>query len=130
MTDAEIKKALECCADETGCAKGCPFFDKKKSKCKVASPYGAFDKLLLDLLNHQQAESERLTLEYASFRAAANQILDIDKLLGSIKADVISTINARLYAYKTKIYIKGEELIIIPSSDYELILKEMVGDAE
>ena len=130
MTDNEIKKALECCADEMGCAKGCPFFDKKKSKCKVASPYGAFEKLLLDLINRQQAEIERLTLEYAGFRAAANQILDIDKLLGSIKADVISTINARLYAYKTNIYIKGEELIIIPSSDYELILKEMVGDAE
>lgn len=56
MTDAEIKKALECCADEMGCAKGCPFFDKKKSKCKVASPYGAFEKLLLDLINRQQSE--------------------------------------------------------------------------
>lgn len=60
MTDAEIKKALECCADEMGCAKGCPFFDKKKSKCKVASPYGAFEKLLLDLINRQQADNERL----------------------------------------------------------------------
>ena len=60
LTPEEIKKALECCADEMGCAKGCPFFDKKKSKCKVASPYGAFEKLLLDLLNRQQAEIERL----------------------------------------------------------------------
>ena len=60
MTDNEIKKALVCCADEMGCAKGCPFFDKKKSKCKVASPYGAFEKLLLDLINRQQADNERL----------------------------------------------------------------------
>ena len=60
MTDAEIKKALECCADETGCAKGCPFFDKKKSKCKVASPNGAFEKFLLDLINRKDAEIERL----------------------------------------------------------------------
>ena len=64
MTDAEIKKALECCADEMGCAKGCPFFDKKKSKCKVASPYGAFEKLLLDLINRQQARIKELEERY------------------------------------------------------------------
>lgn len=129
MTDAEIKKALECCATDTCFTNSCPFEDESDgfdiSKCT-----SSLSRIALDLINRQQAEIERLTLEYAGFRAAANQILDIDKLLGSIKADVISTINARLYAYKTNIYIKGEELIIIPSSDYELILKEMVGDAE
>lgn len=39
--------------------------------------------------------------------------------------EVISEFNARLYAYKTDIYIKGEELMIIPVSDYNLILDEM-----
>lgn len=39
--------------------------------------------------------------------------------------DVISEFNARLYAYKTDIYIGGEELMIIPMTDYNQILEEM-----
>ena len=42
-----------------------------------------------------------------------------------VKTEIISEFNARLYAYKTNIFIKGEELIIIPMSDYEKILKEI-----
>ena len=80
MTDAEIKKALECCADEMGCAKGCPFFDKKKSKCKVASPYGAFEKLLLDLINRQQEMIDAFIAGQETLqKALAEKIAEIEK---------------------------------------------------
>ena len=39
--------------------------------------------------------------------------------------NVISELHARLCAYYTGINIKGEELIIIPKSDYNQILKEV-----
>lgn len=54
MSDNEIKKALECCADEhRGCTDYCPYVGK--ISC-------AFDlrKDALDLINRQQAEIERL----------------------------------------------------------------------
>lgn len=134
MTEAEIKKALECCADETGCAKGCPFFDKKKSKCKVASPYGAFEKLLLDLINHQQAEIERLKdenlqSEYPArirvddFFVCANSLGEWLEFCDSLKAEAIKEFAERL---KENCKVIGAPLI---TNRIDNLVKEMVGDA-
>ena len=86
----------------------------------------------LGLINRLQAENERLssgkcvylsddeTTEYC-----VEGICPKYKTEAKIKAEVLSEVNARFYPYKTDIYIKGEELIIIPSTDYEQILKEL-----
>ena len=142
MTEAEIKKALECCADETGCAKGCPFFDKKKSKCKVASPYGAFEKLLLDLINHQQEMIDALiagqeTLQKALAEKIAeierlqkenNQFADIGKMYSEIKAEAIKEFAERV---KMAFYYEFDEIFpSIMADNIDNLVKEMVGDAE
>ena len=63
MTDNQVIKALECCADEMGCKKGCPCFDPKaKGSCCTISKIG-IEKIALDLINRQQAEIERLKKE-------------------------------------------------------------------
>ena len=135
MTDNEIKKALECCADEMGCAKGCPFFDKKKSKCKVASPYGAFEKLLLDLINRQQAEIERLKdenlqSEYPArirvddFLVCANSLGEWLEFCDSLKAEAIKEFAERL---KEKSRYPSGTIYVEHIAN---LVKEMVGDAE
>ena len=53
-----------------------------------------------------------------------NENISLLEIIKKSKEEAISELNARLYAYRTDIYIKGEELIIIPMSDYEQILKE------
>ena len=62
MTDNEIIKALECCAeDEWRCNNNCPFFEKC-SKTLMA-------KSSLDIITRQQAEIERL-------KAHINEVAD------------------------------------------------------
>ena len=120
MTDAEIKKALECCADEMGCAKGCPFFDKKKSKCKVASPYGAFEKLLLDLINRQQADNERLKklLEEAD--------VNYNKCAKRFYKEGVKEFAERV---KMAFYYEFDEIIpSIMADNIDNLVKEMVGE--
>lgn len=58
MTDNEIQKALECCCDELHCCSVCPYFlqDKENDFCRED-----MNKDALDLINHQQAEIERLS---------------------------------------------------------------------
>lgn len=52
MTDNEIIKALECCVGNKGCD-DCPLYAKES--CFVVE-----EKALLDLINRQKAENERL----------------------------------------------------------------------
>ena len=55
MTDNEIIKALECCASvDDGCLTDCPLYDGDDS-C-----FSTLLKPILDLINRQQAEIERL----------------------------------------------------------------------
>ena len=114
---------MECCADEKGCAKGCPFFDKKKSKCKVASPYGAFEKLLLDLLNRQQADNERLKklLEEAD--------VNYNKCAKRFYKEGVKEFAERLKE-KAKPHYFDNYAFAVPVAFIDNLVKEMVGDAE
>ena len=58
LTDNEIKKALECCVKNKGCD-DCPLYAKES--CFVVE-----GKAILDLLNRQKAEIERLNGECAN----------------------------------------------------------------
>lgn len=63
MTDKEIIKALECCAeDEWCCNNNCPFFEKC-SKTLMA-------KSSLDIINRQQAEIEDLQMDKEQLKRA------------------------------------------------------------
>ena len=53
MTNKEIIKALECCESHT--CFGCPFYADMGYKCKGVNAQ------LIDLINRQQAEIDRLT---------------------------------------------------------------------
>ena len=55
LTDNEIKKALECCMHGK-CEEDCPF-SIDREKCHK------LDDFVLDLINHLQAENERLDKE-------------------------------------------------------------------
>ena len=147
MTDNEIKKALECCADEMGCAKGCPFFDKKKSKCKVASPYGAFEKLLLDLINRQQEMIDAFIAGQETLqKALAEKIAEIERLNSDLrvwndiahreteyveiaKAEAIKEFAERLKE-KAKPHYFDNYAFAVPVAFIDNLVKEMVGDAE
>lgn len=57
MTDNDIIKALECCADTTKECEDCPFL---QFEC-IVDTENSLVKSALDLINRQQAEIERLT---------------------------------------------------------------------
>ena len=115
MTDNQIIKALECCADEMGCKKGCPCFDPKaKGSCCTISKIG-IEKIALDLINRQQAEIERLQKVKEQIKKEKNKILDaqmflakicdnLEKKLKTAKAEAIKEYTEKLEA---KLYPLG-----------------------
>lgn len=67
MTDNEIIKALECCAENTeGKCRECPFHKLQISCIDV------LERSSLDLINRQREEIDRLKVENESLRMAAN----------------------------------------------------------
>ena len=72
MTDNEIIKALECCMNGH-CDDDCPF-RKTREHCLN------LDSLILNLINRQKAEIERL-------QSIADSFTDIGKLYSEIKAE-------------------------------------------
>jgi hypothetical protein len=125
MTDAEIKKALECsqyydCVD-------CPHYqedcvDVIKDKCELS-------KFALDLINRQQAEIERLQ----------NKVEELaDVLSNSIRIRYAEAKAEAIKEFAESVISYCEEVIMF--NDYEEeknltnyivnLLKERVGDAE
>lgn len=66
MTDSEIIKALEYCANHKDCDDGCPCVISE-SPCVVNNP-----NTLFDLINRQQAEIDHLNIKLKTMRGAAN----------------------------------------------------------
>ena len=132
MTDNQIIKALECCADEMGCKKGCPCFDPKaKGSCCTISKIG-IEKIALDLINRQQAEIERLSAE--SFGYNVTKLFDNYK--AHIKAEAIKEFAERLkaldrldvdvsYGYGREHYTEAIAVNLIDN-----LVKEIIGDTE
>lgn len=61
MTDNEIIRALECCQGNADCA-NCPYYENNHYQCG-----NNFNKDVLDLINRQKAEIERLNKENNTF---------------------------------------------------------------
>lgn len=116
MTDNEIIKALECCAeDEWRCNNNCPFFEKC-SKTLMA-------KSSLDIITRQQAEIERLKIENQSLRGAANSYkIHYDEA----RAEAVKEFADRLK--KECIIDRGYE--ILQEGTIDNLVKEMAGDTE
>ncbi len=93
LTDAEIKKALECCSTADCHRSECPVFNETVTTADCITMLSNF---ALDLINRKeemidgliagqetlqkalaekQAEIERVTLEYAGFEAATKQFV-------------------------------------------------------
>lgn len=66
MTDEEIIKALECCAESTGAeaCKGCPFSEKDTCDNEDNAP----QKYALDLINRKDAEIDILKAEIERYK--------------------------------------------------------------
>ena len=145
MTDNQIIKALECCADEMGCKKGCPCFDPKaKGSCCTISKIG-IEKIALDLINRQQAEIERLQKVKEQIKKEKNKILDaqmflakicdnLEKKLKTAKAEAIKEFAERLkaldrldvdvsYGYGREHYTEAIAVNLIDN-----LVKEIIGE--
>jgi hypothetical protein len=120
MTDAEIKKALECCI------KSHHFADCFKNKCPCVSEDGcAVGKetlypYALDLINRQQAEIERLQKEN-------NQFADIGKMYSEIKSEAIKEYREKA-AIKLAENARSDYWHWIDDTLYE-VEKEMKGES-
>ena len=136
LTDAEVKKALECCADERrGCTDYCPYVGK--ISC-------AFDlkKDALDLIKRLQAENEknetiiRFADKTISTQKAENERLNGDLIIERTRREnaVNAYHEAKAEAYKEfaeeifELFPKDKPNTVISRVTVKHILKELVGD--
>lgn len=113
MTDNEIVKALECCANELGC-KNCPENPHKGNYGFCTDPLikGAFN-----LINRQKAEIERLKGWQDLLKAEKHSL---------IKAEAIKEFAERLKKYST--YSSDLSMLVIHYWRIDDLVKEMVGE--
>ena len=120
MTDNEIIKALECCAeDEWRCNNNCPFFEKC-SKTLMA-------KSSLDIITRQQAEIENLKIENQSLRGAANSYkLHYNEAKAEASKELIEKLTKE-YAHCTLDFTTTIDIFFC---SIKRIAKEIAGDTE
>ena len=71
------------------------------------------------ILEETKAEIERLQSEKDAL------IKNYAECMKDYAREIFAEVNMQIFPYSTDIYIKGEELIIIPKSDYNAILDEI-----
>ena len=127
MTDAEIKKALECHCRPVCCI-DCPMHNREHDNC-VTELWS----LSLDLINRQQAEIERLQAYKTLYEDLNAEYLETIACIKSIKAEAIKEFAERLkenkididvsFGYGKEVYTEAVAVIEIDN-----LVKEMVGD--
>lgn len=138
LTDADIKKALECCINwkrEGDCAK-CPAYESKELCIKQIRI------LALDLINRLQAENERLKDRVNKQGLIAQIVIDDDKL-ENIKNDCLERIEYNIKEIKSEAYKEFAERLkeTFPQDDFlrstkrisediDNLLNELVGDGD
>lgn len=113
MTDNEIIKALECC-----CASGVDTC----SDCPLHHQFGCIDKVkknILDLINRQKAEIERLNIRN---KALAHIIKNYDWKFAKAKTEAIKEFAERLKQIKTNLETLRMPLL---NMDIDNLVKEM-----
>ena len=134
MSDNDIKKALECCADELRGCEDCPF---SQVEC-IADTENSLMKSALDLINRQQAEIERYL---HSIKLLEKDVADAKAELSEFKAMTVNQIAdmaIKAFAEKAKNRIvdstypsfdkEGKPILVWKASGYKEIdnlVKEM-----
>ena len=123
LTDNEIVKALECCINGH-CDDGCPFRETREHCHNL-------DSLILDLINRQKAENERLKKENHWFA-------DIGKLYSEIKAEAYKEFAELVHCHCQNIINQEWNKKVSPVSwsdayvqfddEVDNLLKELVGE--
>jgi hypothetical protein len=133
MTDAEIKKALECCKDELHWCATCPYFllDKENDLCREDLCDDA-----LYLINRQQAEIETLRVNVK----ASKRI--IQRLKERILMSKTEAVKEFAEAYKDQIknytgmftdegfYVSLDAVLSAVDFVLNKTLEEMVGEGQ
>jgi len=142
MTDNEIIKALECCADEY--IHSCDYCPFEKECC---GDNLNLVKFALDLINRLQAEKEALIAGQETLqKALAEKNAEIERLNKATEKDfetiAISTVDRHQKYIKRRAIkefadrLKGEAYTnnycekIVLENDIDNLVKEMVGDTE
>lgn len=127
FTYEQIIKALECCADEDAACPDCPLgidYDCRQRLSLCA----------LETINHLNEENERITLEYAGFKAGVNHFADIGKMLyNEARAEAIKEFAERLKRKSRRIseYDEGGwymDIRAVKVEDIDNLVKEMTED--
>ena len=129
MTDNEIKKALECCQGNADCA-NCPYYENNHHQCG-----DNFNKDVLDLINRQQAEINRLHKEVEYWEAETKEArADIDQAVAEAIKEfaerVCKDLSQCQREYRNVLNSDGACAMIIAKKVVNTIKKEMVGVAE
>ena len=133
MTDNEIIKAFKCCYID-GMCNDCPAHNKKDCRGINAS--------VLDLINRQKAEIERLEKDSKRLKKVQMQLDDAMKMYSIIKAEAVKEFAERLNKEAEKVGIDREgDFVETDDKIYDTVanwckatsnnlVKEMVGDAD
>ena len=156
MTDNEIIKALECCVSEQYTCEQCPYQEKKHydfdNGFEIMPNGKQYDDWscerwlnadLLDLINHQKTENERLNGNLKFVRGTVERqrvdINNLNKAIDNYEACLKSIEKIKVEAYKEfaerlkekskqgKGYL-GNVYHSVDVAEIDNLLKEMVGD--
>lgn len=117
LTDAEVKKALECCStyhDVSSC-KNCPL----DGKCEP----NMLEQYALDLINRQEEENESLKAEIQELKTEINMFRGYDE---EIKAEAYKEFAERLKEYATQGFWETDAYV--GAEQIDNLLNELVGE--
>ena len=123
LTDNEIIKALECCANCESCdyeTTDCPL--GKEMECRsILAEYA------LDLYNRLQTDNEDIKFLYENLK---EEHLEIIKAIKHTKAEAYKEFAERLKKEKFKINYCGSAYNVVDEDDIDNLLKELVNNNE
>lgn len=80
---------------------------------------------LLGIITRKNEEIERITLEYAGFKAGVNHFADIGKMYSEVRAEAIREFAERLKLY---LFIERGGISTVSGKDIDSLVKEMTED--
>ena len=126
MTDNEIIKALECCMKDD--CENCPYFANGLFECGEH-----FNEDVLDLINRQKAEIERLKAECGNQSALWSKHYEniFETAKETVKAEAVKAEAVKEFAERLKEmseHFWEEKENFVSEDDIDNLVKEMVGD--
>ena len=134
MTDNEIIKALECCSNDNIDCEECP----ANGLCD--NDDYCFTGAILDLINRQQAEIERLKAENQSIKYCYERAKSYNDTLAesceknckkfnmTTRAEAIKEFAERLKKRATGMLLMGEKFYSVDTDDIDELLAELTGE--